>query len=130
MNMCFVFGSNLRGLHGAGSARYAHQREGAVYGQGIGHYGNSYAIPTKDWCIRTLPLRQIQDQVDDFIQYAKEHPELKFKVTRIGCGLAGYEDKDIAPMFYDAPDNCYFDEEWKPIFMAVGQVFKYWGSHG
>lgn len=110
--MIFVFGSNLAGIHGAGAARYAYQFEGARWKQGEGHRGNSYAIPTKDMHIETLPLNIIQDCVNQFIKYAKESPELEFKVTRIGCGLAGYTNTDIAPMFKDAPMNCFFDREW------------------
>ncbi|MFT7953733.1 hypothetical protein, partial [Salmonella enterica] len=80
LNMIFVFGSNLAGRHGAGAARYAYNHEGAVYGQGIGHFGNSYAIPTKDYNIQTMQLVDIQQCVDLFIQYAELNPDLKFKV--------------------------------------------------
>jgi hypothetical protein len=121
----FVFGSNLRGVHGAGAAKHALQHHGAVWGNGIGIQGNSYAIPTKSMQITTLPLNQIQVFVNEFIDYAKAHPELIFKVTRIGCGLAGYKDEDIAPMFFDAPDNCHFDTVWKPWLSAY---HKFWGS--
>ncbi|AWH15503.1 hypothetical protein [Pseudomonas phage 98PfluR60PP] len=125
LNMIFVFGSNLAGRHGAGAARYAYNHEGAVYGQGIGHFGNSYAIPTKDYNIQTMQLVDIQQCVDLFIQYAELNPDLKFKVTRIGCGLAGYKDKDIAPMFEGAPDNCWFDNAWSPY---LGAQHNYWGT--
>lgn len=111
--MIFVFGSNLAGIHGAGAAKFAHIYRGAIYGQGIGMQGNSYAIPTKDKRIRTLPLNVIKEHVDDFIQFAKDNPELEFEVTRIGCGLAGYKDAQIAPMFEDAPSNCVLPEEWE-----------------
>lgn len=111
--MIFVFGSNLAGRHGAGAALHAYQHYGAIYGQGQGRQGESYAIPTKDQKIRTLPLNQIKVYVNDFKNYAAAHPELEFNVTRIGCGLAGYEDKDIAPMFKDAPSNCILPEGWK-----------------
>ncbi len=111
--MIFVFGSNLAGRHGAGAALYAHQHHGAIYGQGQGRQGNSYAIPTKDHQIRTLPLNQIKVYVDDFKNYADANPDCQFQVTRIGCGLAGYTDKDIAPMFKDAPSNCILPEGWR-----------------
>ena len=111
--MIFVFGSNLRGVHGAGAAYHALKNEGAVPGQGVGHYGNSYAIPTKDFRIETLPLKSIEYYVDGFILYARYNQHLQFKVTRIGCGLAGYTNEDIAPMFANAPENCHFDMEWK-----------------
>lgn len=124
-NMIFTFGSNLAGRHGAGAARYALQFKGAAYGQGEGHYGISYALPTKGWKIDFIPLNEIQMYVDNFIAYAKKHLQFKFQVTRVGCGLAGYKDKDIAPMFKDAPDNCYFDEAWKPY---LGDEYEYWGT--
>lgn len=111
--MIFVFGSNLAGRHGMGAAKFALDNHGAVYGKGIGHYGNSYAIPTKDSNIRTLPLSVIEIYVQHFIQYAVNHPELEFQVTRIGCGLAGYKDSDIAPFFVNSPKNCHLPEGWR-----------------
>lgn len=122
--MVFVFGSNEAGIHGAGAAAYAHKQEGAVWGKGVGHYGNSYAIPTKDLKIQTLGLRTINVYVMNFIEYARKHPELEFKVTQIGCGLAGLRPKDIAPMFKDAPSNCLFDTDWK---LWLGDTARYWG---
>jgi hypothetical protein len=112
--MIFVFGSNLAGIHGAGAAKYARLNYGAQLGVGIGRTGDSYAIPTKDRQIKTRSLGNIKLHVEDFIRYAKLHPELVFKVTRIGCGLAGYKDEQIAPMFADAPLNCLFDSAWHP----------------
>lgn len=109
----FVFGSNLAGVHGAGTALYARKHHGAIYGQGIGLQGNSYGIPTKDLYIRTLPLDVIEHYVDKFIQFAKDNHEMVFQVTRIGCGLAGYTDKQIAPMFKNAPSNCLLPEGWR-----------------
>jgi aldehyde:ferredoxin oxidoreductase len=97
--MIFVFGSNLAGRHGAGAALYARKYKGAVYGQGVGLQGQSYAIPTKDKWVQTLPLNEINEYVQEFIKFAADHPELKFELTAIGCGLAGYSPKDIAPMF-------------------------------
>lgn len=109
----FVFGSNLAGRHGAGAALFARQNHGALYGQGIGRQGNSYAIPTKDCHIKTLPLETIQGYVNGFLHYAVTHPELEFQVTRIGCGLAGYTDAQIAPMFTNAPSNCHLPDGWR-----------------
>lgn len=97
-NEIFVFGSNLAGRHGAGAAKQALQW-GAKYGQGEGLQGRTYAIPTKDHYIRTLPLSVISFKVDRFLKFAREHQEFKFLVTEIGCGLAGYKVKDIAGMF-------------------------------
>lgn len=105
----FVYGANLAGRHGKGAALYAVRHYGAIYGQGIGRQGQSYAIPTKDLRLKTLPLEAIRVFVLQFLVYAKQHPELDFQVTRIGCGLAGYRVSDIEPMFKNAPANCHFD---------------------
>ena len=109
----FVFGSNEAGLHGAGAARAALQHYGARYGKGFGPEGRSFAIPTKDEYIKTLPLSEIVPYVKAFILYAKTHPTKKFFMTRIGCGLAGYEDRDIAPLFRGSPTNINFPEDWQ-----------------
>lgn len=93
-NEIFVFGSNLAGAHDGGAARIAVQNFGAIYGQGVGLQGQSYAIPTMQGGVET-----IRPYVDEFANFAIAHPELKFFVTRIGCGIAGFSDKDIAPLF-------------------------------
>ena len=109
----FVFGSNLAGRHGAGAAKFALDNHGAIYGQGVGLQGNAYAIPTKAADVRTsLPLDVIQKYVDEFLCFAFAHPEMTFNVTRIGCGYAKYTDKDINPMFYNAPNNVILPKEW------------------
>lgn len=113
--MIFVFGSNLAGRHGAGAAQFAMRYRGAVYGVGEGRQGNAYALPTKDVKLHTLPLQTIREHVQTFLTYANAHPELVFEVTRVGCGLAGYKDKDIAPMFSRAPENCVLPREWLEI---------------
>jgi|SRR6185312_2022823 len=112
MHEIFVFGSNLAGLHGAGSAAEAHKNHGAVWGRGVGPYGNSYAIPTKDKAIRTMPLEEIKRYVDQFIKYAQEHKGMRFRIVAIGCGLAGYRPEQIAPMFRHAPSNCILPLEF------------------
>jgi hypothetical protein len=99
MRMIFVFGSNLAGRHGKGAAKWALQHRGAIYGQGEGLQGQSYAIPTKDKLIKTLPLGSIHWYVKRFLAFAADHPEMIFQLTPIGCGLAGYSPADIAPMF-------------------------------
>lgn len=109
----FVFGSNLAGRHGAGAALFAKRHHGAVTGIGVGPQGRSYAIPTKDRDVRTLPLPTIEYYVKQFIDYARAHPSDIFNVTRIGCGLAGYKDSDIAPMFKNASANCKLPEGWR-----------------
>lgn len=107
----FVFGSNLAGRHGKGAALEARQRWGAEYGVGRGRTGNAYAIPTKDHELRPLPLESIRTYVREFVAYAREHPALRFYVTRVGCGLAGYSEAQIRPMFEGAPENCEFTWE-------------------
>lgn len=111
--MIFVFGSNLSGKHGKGSALEAKIKYGAVNGIGAGRTGSAYAIPTRDGKFNTLPLSRIKWFVDDFIAYASMHPHLIFRVTRIGCGNAGYTDAEMAPMFKDAPANCRLPDGWR-----------------
>lgn len=113
----FVFGSNLGGYHGAGSAKHALDFHGAKYGVGVGLWGNSYAIPTKDSNIETLDLDTINDYVDQFIEFARANPEWEFDVVAIGCGLAGFTPDQIAPMFFYAPDNCNLPVEFINILV-------------
>jgi hypothetical protein len=96
-NEIFVFGSNLRGMHAGGAAYIAYRKFGAIMGQGVGLQGQSYAIPTMQGGVET-----IRPYVDEFIQFAKENKNLTFLVTRIGCGIAGFTDDDIAPLFEKA----------------------------
>ncbi|MBR4131289.1 MAG: hypothetical protein IKU02_10290 [Bacteroidaceae bacterium] len=108
-NEIFVFGSNLKGLHSGGAAYTAYRKFGAIMGQGIGLQGQSYAIPTMQGGVET-----IRPYVDEFIQFAKEHPNLTFLVTRIGCGIAGFRDGDISPLFKKAHDieNVVLPQGW------------------
>lgn len=117
--MIFVFGSNLAGRHGKGAALFARQERGAVYGVGQGRTGNAYAIPTKDANLRVLPLSEIATHVQAFIAYAHRNPTLQFEVTRIGCGLAGYRDEQIAPLFAKAPSNCLMPREWVTLALPI-----------
>ena len=105
----FVFGSNLQGKHGGGAARVAYRNFGAVMGQGVGLQGQSYAIPTMQGGVET-----IRPYVDEFIAFAKDHPKLTFLVTRIGCGIAGFTDEEIAPLFAEAHgvENIVLPEGW------------------
>lgn len=125
----FVFGSNLAGRHGAGAAATAAKHHGAVHGVGVGPLARSYAIPTKDCNIQVLPRLTIMIYVGQFLHYAYLHHihniKVTFKVTRIGCGLAGYKDFEIAPMFSMAPPNCYFDLKWHNW---LGDLHRYWGT--
>lgn len=123
--LIFVFGSNEAGVHGAGAARLALERYGAQYGKGFGLHGVSFAIPTKDRAIKTLPLVQIDLYVQKFKELAESKSDLHFQVTQIGCGLAGYKPRDIAPMFRNPPKNCSFDTAWLPY---LGPDVMYWGT--
>lgn len=108
----FVFGSNIQGLHMGGAARIAYEKFGAVWGIGEGLQGRSYAIPTMEG------LENIVPAVDRFASFAEQHPELKFYVTAIGCGIAGYRPEQIAPMFQKAAclPNVYLPLSfWKVI---------------
>jgi len=119
-NEVFVFGSNVMGIHGAGAAKMALNKFGAILGKGVGLYGESYAIPTKDRNVTTLPILLIKPYVDEFIKYAKFRHDLDFLVTEIGCGLAGYEPKDIAPLFKEAQyiTNIYLPQSFINILEA------------
>lgn len=114
----FVFGSNLAGRHGAGAARFARQKFDAQYGVGSGPTGRSYAIPTKDGQLRVIRLAAIGASIGQFLDYAEQHPDQKFFVTRVGCGLAGYLDREIAPFFKAAPANCSLPDVWRQFIEA------------
>lgn len=108
-NEIFVFGSNLSGMHGGGAARLAYQKFGAIWGQGVGLQGQSYGIPTMQGGVDT-----IKPYVDEFIEFAKTHPQLNFLVTEIGCGIAGFSVEEIAPLFEQAieVENIYLPERF------------------
>jgi len=109
-NEIFVFGSNLAGFHGGGAARIAYEQFGAEWGIGVGPTGQCYAIPTMQGGVET-----IRPYVDDFIRYAGQHPKRTFLVTRIGCGIAGFTDEQIAPLFTAARDlqNVALPKGWR-----------------
>lgn len=113
----FVFGSNLAGLHLGGAAKYAYDELGAMWGLGegisMGKTGHmSYALPTVRTDGSPMSLDEIKLRVQHFLTAAKYRDDLKFFVTRIGCGIAGYTDEQIAPMFQNAPRNCELPEAW------------------
>lgn len=97
----FVFGSNESGHHGAGAAHFAEKHLGAIAGKGFGLGGNTFAIPTKDWTIQQLDIATIEFYIKRFIVFVKEssNPKIRFLVTKIGCGLAGFTPEEIAPLF-------------------------------
>ena len=117
-NEIFVFGSNLAGRHGGGAARVANMKFGAEWGVGVGLTGQSYAIPTMQGGVET-----IKPYVDEFIRFAQENPGLKFLVTRIGCGIAGFKDEEIAPLFDKAMQvpNIYLPETFFKILQIHDQ---------
>ena len=110
----FVFGSNLEGAHGGGAALLAFRKWGAIWGQGTGLQGQTYGIPTIHGGVE-----EIRPYVDEFIRFAKEHPELTFLVTEIGCGIAGFRPEEIAPLFRDAVpvENIHLPERFWNILL-------------
>ena len=105
----FVFGSNEEGRHYAGAAKFAQDHCGARPGVGVGPTGRSYAIPTMNgW-------QRLTKEAQRFIEYAMQHPEESFFATRVGCGIAGYQDNEIAPLFVDAPENCLLPLGWRDL---------------
>lgn len=115
-----AFGSNLAGRHGRGAAWFAREYCGAQTGVGEGRQGQSYAIATKDADLKPLPLEAVCDGVKAFIAYALEHPDTMFEMTRIGCGLAGFKDHHIAPLFEGAPPNVDLPATWRTLLGAGG----------
>ena len=96
-NEVFVFGSNLAGAHGGGAALLAYRKFGAIWGQGVGLQGQSYGIPTMHGGVDA-----IKPYVDEFIEFAKTRPDLTFLVTRVGCGIAGFTNEEMSPLFAKA----------------------------
>lgn len=111
-NEVFVFGSNLSGSHGGGAALVAYRKFGAIWGQGVGLQGQSYGIPTMHGGVEA-----IKPYVDEFIAFARQHQDLVFLVTRVGCGIAGFTDNEIAPLFSEAKqlENVYMPCLWWSI---------------
>jgi hypothetical protein len=118
----FVFGSNLAGRHGAGAAKVA-LKYGARYGRGLGPVGRTYAIPTKDRYLTSLPLVTIEQHIKYFVQFTIDRPRYSWFVTRVGCGLAGYRDHQIAPLFRQAI-NCSFAAQWRPWLLKQDNEIK------
>ena len=115
-NEIFVFGSNLAGMHGGGAARMAHMLFGAEMGVGVGRTGQCYAIPTMQGGVETS-----RPYVDECVEYAQQHPELLFRVTRIGCGIAGFTNEEIAPLFHAARDmeNVSLPNGWRELITEL-----------
>lgn len=98
---------------------FARRHHGAVYGQGVGMQGSSYAIPTKDDYLQTLSVAAIAGHVADFLAFARSRPDLTFRVTAVGCGLAGLSPAQIGPLFRGHPDNCVMPAEFRPFTEEV-----------
>lgn len=113
-NEIFVFGSNLEGMHGGGAARIAYDNFGAIWGKGVGLHGKTYAIPTMHG-----GLDKIAPYVNQFIEFAQANPQFTFLVTRIGCGIAGFTDKEMAPLFAAAIniENVHLPSYWWEIVL-------------
>ncbi|WP_194419978.1 A1S_2505 family phage non-structural protein [Microbacterium abyssi] len=111
-NEIFVFGSNAGGLHGGGAARVAHERFGAVWGEGHGHHGQSYAIDTMSG------LDVLASEANDFVAYAAARPDLRFLLTPVGCGIAGYTPEEVAPLFTGLPDNVTVPASFAPYLRS------------
>lgn len=133
-DMIFVFGSNEAGRHGGGAARFALTDKGAIYGVGFGLCGKSFAVPTKDLNVQTLPILTINNYIRSFLYFAAARKDLSFQVTQLGCGLAGFQAVDIAPLFQqffrenggsEMFPNLYFDLAWSPYLCAKA---KFWGT--
>ncbi len=105
-NGVFVFGSNREGAHGAGAAHTAVMKFGALMGVGEGMQGQSYGLPTMEG------IEEFRKAAARFVAYAREHPEQEFWLTKVGCGIAGHSEDEVAPMFADAPDNVIKPPGW------------------
>lgn len=114
-HLVMVFGSNLAGRHGLGSAVSAKKYFGARYGAGDGFSGRSYGIPTKDEHIKTRSLEAVTNSIYSFTAFSSLYRRYTFLITRVGCGLAGFHDEDIAPLFAGVGDNCILPTQWREI---------------
>lgn len=109
----FVFGSNEAGRHGRGAAFYAVRNHGAIYGQGRGRTGSSYALPTKDEQLRSVSIEALRRNVAEFIEHAEGHQDDRFILTPVGCGLAGFDARTVAGMFWgNLPSNVVLHQSW------------------
>lgn len=139
-DMIFVFGSNELGIHGGGAAKVAREQYGAILHQGFGLQGQSWGIPTCHLPVGQpgweLPFDTVAYYVRCFVEDAKRRSTQKFKITRIGCGLAGWKDEQIAPLFQPlvlGPSllmnrNCWFDTKWQPWLGKFKMHAQYWGT--
>ena len=113
MKEIFVFGSNRAGVHGMGAALDARRVYGAEHGVGEGLTGCCYALPTKHNPRLAMSLAEISEAVGKFLGFARQHTELRFRLTKVGCGLAGFQNTEIAPLFFSAPPNVILPGLWQ-----------------
>lgn len=132
MDEIFVFGSNVQGIHGAGAAKYAREKYGARMGVGLGMAGKSYAIPTRrveHWGGKevwyNLSLGTVRDHVDSFLSFAARSSDLRFRLTAIGCGYAGFTAEQIAPLVARAPENVRLPPEFREVLKDLPQE-RFW----
>ena len=118
-NQIFVFGSNLAGKHNGGGAKIALEKFGAIYGEGVGIQGQSYAIPTLDANFKKIDLTEIRFYIDMFFQFAYNHPQYEFLVTKIGCGIAGYDVSEIAPLLLNPFKNIILPKEFTDFNLSL-----------
>lgn len=109
----FVFGSNLAGHHGGGAARQAHMQFGAKLGCGVGLTGQCYAFPTLNQALGKLPIHRLEQERDDLYWTCRQNPNLRFLLTKVGCGIAGYPEATMRGLFVDAPENLILPEDWR-----------------
>lgn len=119
MNAIFVFGSNLQGRHGKGAALHAKINHGAKNGVGVGMTGNSYALPTKITPYQSLSFDEVKKHIADFLNYAEKNNNKIFHLTKVGCGLAGFKEKDISELFKNASDNIFLINEKEEILFPA-----------
>ena len=125
-DVVFVFGSNPEGRHGKGAAKVAVESFGAVYGQGEGLQGHSYALPTKDLRIkenngfRSISEKDIVANISKMYECARQNPDRQFMVAYTNAPeettLNGYSGREMAAMFLAAgsfPENVRFSSAWK-----------------
>jgi hypothetical protein len=112
-NDIFVFGSNQRGAHGGGAARLAKEKFGAEEGVGEGLTGQSYAFPTLTANFGKVSHASLEASRDRLYASARQNPDKTFLLTKVGCGIAGFTEDEIRPLFKNAPENVILPEDWR-----------------
>jgi len=120
-NQIFVFGSNLAGIHAGGAAKQAHEQFGAIWGQGEGIQGQSYAFPTLTKSFKKVTPVTLVCNATRLFKCCEDNPDKEFLLTRVGCGIAGFQDEDIRPLFENHPNNLILPEEWRSVEQKEGK---------